>query len=150
MMAGYLNFETLQPEPASEWFPSGDLGRLGPEGHLFITGRRKDLIIRAGTNISPRAVEEVLQEHPAVAAVAVVGLPHPVYGEEVAAAVALKPGQSMEDVRPRLMALCRERLSPAAWPSRITALAEMPLGKTGKILKDRVRELLAPDPAPRT
>ncbi len=149
MMAGYLNYETLEPEPAPEWFPSGDLGRLGPQGHLFITGRRKDLIIRAGTNVSPRAVEEALLEHPALTSAAVVGLPHPVYGEEVAAAVALKPGQDFALVRGELQELCRRRLSPAACPSRITVLAEMPLGKTGKILKDRVRELLAPAASPR-
>ena len=69
------------------WFRTGDLGRLDEDGYFFIVDRKKDLIIRGGYNVYPREVEEVLYEHPAVAEAAVIGVPHPDLGEEVAAAV---------------------------------------------------------------
>src|SRR5262249_6385686 len=74
------------------WFRSGDLARVDDDGFYFIVDRRKDLIIRGGYNVYPREIEEVLYEHPAVAEAAVIGVPHPVLGEEVAAAVVVKPG----------------------------------------------------------
>jgi long-chain acyl-CoA synthetase len=144
MMSGYLDFKTLQPDPAtvSEWFPSGDLGTLDTEGNLYITGRKKDLIIRGGLNISPRHVEEVLMEHMAVAEAAVVGLPHEFYGEEVAAALRLNPGQSLDVVRPSLEAHAKANLSLAAVPSKWFELDDFPRNATGKVQKNQLRELL--------
>jgi long-chain acyl-CoA synthetase len=143
VMAGYLNAQTAQPDPSSvpEWFPTGDLGHVSADGDLFITGRKKDLIIRGGINISPRAVEEVLLEHEAVAQVAVVGLPHDFYGEEVAAAVLFKPGHSLATARGSLEDLCRERLSKTAVPTRFVAVDELP-SANGKVQKHKVREQL--------
>ena len=74
------------------WFHTGDIGRVDEDGYFSIVDRKKDVIIRGGYNVYPREVEEVMHEHPAVAEVAVVGIPHPDLGEEVGAAVALKPG----------------------------------------------------------
>ena len=93
VMKGYWQ----RPEATAEairdgWFHSGDLARVDEDGYFYIVDRKKDLIIRGGYNVYPREIEEVLYEHPAVAEAAVIGLPHPSLGEEVAAAVALKPG----------------------------------------------------------
>jgi long-chain acyl-CoA synthetase len=74
------------------WFRTGDLGRVDEDGYYFIVDRKKDMIIRGGFNIYPREIEEVLYEHPAVAEAAVIGVAHASLGEEVAAAVALRPG----------------------------------------------------------
>ena len=75
------------------WFHTGDMARRDEDGFYFIVDRKKDMIIRGGFNVYPREIEEVLYEHPAVLEAAVVGMPHPTHGEEVAAAVALRPGR---------------------------------------------------------
>ena len=82
---------TAEAIDADGWFYTGDIGRVDADGYFFIVDRKKDMIIRGGYNVYPREIEEVLYEHPAVAEAAVVGIPHPALGEEVAAAVALKP-----------------------------------------------------------
>src|SRR5205823_1621140 len=74
------------------WFHTGDMARRDEDGFYFIVDRKKDMIIRGGFNVYPREIEEVLYEHPAVLEAAVIGIPHPTHGEEVAAAVALRPG----------------------------------------------------------
>ena len=78
------------------WFRSGDLGRVDADGYFSIVDRKKDLIIRGGYNVYPREIEEVLYEHPAVAEAAVIGVPDPQLGEEVGAAVVLKPGATVD------------------------------------------------------
>ena len=93
VMKGYWN----RPEATDSaihdgWFRTGDMARRDEDGYYFIVDRKKDLIIRGGFNVYPREIEEVLYEHPAVAAAAVIGVPHPTHGEEVAAAVQLLPG----------------------------------------------------------
>jgi long-chain acyl-CoA synthetase len=142
MMSGYLDYKTLQPDAAAvpEWFPSGDLGNLDAEGNLYITGRKKDLIIRGGINISPRHVEEILMEHEAVAEAAVVGLPHEFYGEEVAAILRLKPGQTLDAARPSLEAYAKAKLRPAAVPSKWFSMDDFPRSSTGKVQKQQLRE----------
>lgn len=144
IMAGYLSYQTLQPEPinAHDWFPTGDIGRVNREGHLFITGRKKDLIIRGGINISPRAVEEVLLEHEAVAQAAVIGLPHDFYGEEVVAVVKLKDGYPWEAAQPSIAILCSGKLSPVAVPTKFFELDYLPTSTIGKVQKEKLRELL--------
>jgi acyl-CoA synthetase (AMP-forming)/AMP-acid ligase II len=142
--AGYLNYQTLQLDSSDlgEWFPSGDIGYLTPSGHLFITGRKKDIIIRGGVNISPRGAEDVLLGHESVAQVAVVGVPHELYGEEVVAVVRLKAGYALDDVRPALEGLCQDNLSAASVPTKFFQLDEFPVSATGKVQKAKLRELL--------
>lgn len=142
--AGYLNYQTLQLDTSDlgEWFPSGDIGYLTPTGHLFITGRKKDIIIRGGINISPRGAEDVLMGHESVAQVAVVGVPHELYGEEVVAVVKLKAGYALDNVRPMLEGLCKENLSAASVPTKFFELDEFPVSTTGKVQKAKLRELL--------
>ena len=120
------------------WLKTGDLGYLDAEGDLIICGRSKDLIIRGGYNIAPVEIEEVLLSHPAVAEAAIFGVPHPVLGEDVAAAVVLRGGSlvSIQD----LGAWCRQRLADNKIPRTWRFLAELPKNQNGKILK---RELSA-------
>ena len=97
VMKGYWN----RPEATAEaivdgWFHSGDMATRDDDGYYFIVDRKKDLIIRGGYNIYPREIEEVLYGHPAVLEAAVLGVPHPTLGEEVAAAVTLRPGHAVE------------------------------------------------------
>ena len=86
VMKGYLHKEAeTQAALRNGWLHTGDMGYLDTDGDLFITDRKKDLIIRGGENISPGALEEILYKHPAVLETAVVGIPDPLYGEEVKA-----------------------------------------------------------------
>ncbi|MEP7092367.1 MAG: long-chain fatty acid--CoA ligase, partial [Nocardioidaceae bacterium] len=110
------------------------------DGYFFIVDRKKDLIIRGGYNIYPREVEEALYEHEAVAEVAVVGVPHDDLGEEVGAAVALKPG--MKASEDELRAFAKERLAAYKYPRHLWIMDTLPKGPTGKILR---REVSAPE-----
>ena len=146
-MKGYWG----RPEATAEaipdgWFRTGDLARVDEDGYYYIVDRKKEMIIRGGYNVYPREIEEVLHEHPAVAEVAVIGIPHPDLGEEVGAAVALKPGG--EATPEELRAFAKERVAAYKYPRHVWLVAELPKGPTGKILRRAVRppEELMPDP----
>lgn len=140
--SGYLG----DPTPIADddgWIASGDLGRFDEQGLLYIVGRSKDMIIRAGENIASVHVERCLLMHPGVAEVAVVPLPHPDLGEEVGAAVVLRPGEavSIDELR----AHAASHLAKFEIPSRWWLLHEpLPTNATGKVVK---REVLARWPA---
>ena len=121
------------------WFRTGDLGRVDEDGYFFIVDRKKDMIIRGGYNVYPREIEEVLYEHPDVAEAAVIGLPDPLLGEEVAAAVALKAGATttVDDLRAHVKA----QVAAYKYPRHLWFVDALPKGPTGKILK---REIVAP------
>lgn len=123
------------------WFFTGDMARQDEDGYFFIVDRKKDLIIRGGYNVYPREVEEVLYEHPQVLEAAVIGIPHPTYGEEVAAMVVLKPGGEVtaDDIK----AYVRERVAAYKYPRQVWLSDALPKGPTGKILK---RAIVAPEP----
>src|SRR5882757_3511664 len=92
-MKGYWNLpDATEASIKDGWFCTGDIGRVDDDGFYYILDRKKDVIIRGGYNVYPREVEDVLYEHPAVADAAVIGLPSSDLGEEVGAAVVLKPG----------------------------------------------------------
>jgi long-chain acyl-CoA synthetase len=138
VMKGYWD----RPEATAEaipdgWFRTGDLARCDEDGYYFIVDRKKELIIRGGYNVYPREIEEVLHEHPAVAEVAVVGIPHPELGEEVGAAVALKPGATATPEELRVFT--KERVAAYKYPRHVWLVAELPKGPTGKILRREVR-----------
>ncbi|MBL8642588.1 MAG: acyl--CoA ligase, partial [Rhodospirillaceae bacterium] len=141
-MAGYVDSETgkVTPLEPGTFFPTGDIGRVDAEGNLYISGRKKDLIIRGGLMVSPAAVREVLLNHPAVADAVVVGVPHAFYGEEVGAALLLKDGQSLDAVRASILDLCRTRLQQAFVPSRMIALDAIPRSATGKVIVREIKE----------
>jgi long-chain acyl-CoA synthetase len=110
----------------------------GPEisGYLFLTDREKDVIIRAGENISAREVEEVLYTHPLVAEAAVVGAPDAAYGEQVVAFVVLRDrARSPADAGKDLLVHCRERLTRFKVPAQIKVLEELPKNAVGKVMK---------------
>jgi long-chain acyl-CoA synthetase len=141
LMRGYWGREEATREAIPDgWFRSGDLARQDDDGYFFIVDRKKDLIIRGGYNVYPREVEEVLYEHPAVAEAAVVGLPHPTYGEEVGAAVVLKPGA--EATPAELRAFCRERMAAYKYPRQVWLEAALPKTASGKLLR---REVVPPE-----
>jgi len=119
------------------WFRTGDLARVDDDGYFFIVGRKKDLIIRGGYNVYPREIEEVLHEHPAVAEVAVIGIPHAELGEDIGAAVQLKPGATAAPEE--LRAFARERVAAYKYPRHVWLVRELPKGPTGKILNREVR-----------
>jgi long-chain acyl-CoA synthetase len=144
LMRGYLNPDSgvLEPlDPAKE-FATGDIGYLDDEGHLFITGRKKDLIIRGGINISPRAVENILSEHEAVEAAAVIGMQDAAYGESITAVVKLKEGYVFEEARPSLVEHCRRHLSAVQQPQMFFQIQDFPLTSTGKISKEKLKNIL--------
>jgi acyl-CoA synthetase (AMP-forming)/AMP-acid ligase II/acyl carrier protein len=131
------------------WFRTGDQGYLDPDGYLFLTGRLKEIINRGGEKVSPREIDEVLLEHPAVAQAVAFTVPHPTLGEDIAAAVVLKPGAAADSQA--LRAWLFERLTGSKVPSRVVVVPEIPKGPTGKLqrigLADQLREFLQPAPA---
>ncbi len=118
------------------WLRTGDLGHLDEEGFLYLDDRKKDIIISGGANISPVEVESVLLDHPAVTDAAVVGVPHPVLGQDVSAAVVLRSPATAR----QLQAFVRTRLSEHKVPHRVVVVDELPRNASGKVLK---RELPA-------
>jgi long-chain acyl-CoA synthetase len=119
------------------WFRTGDLARIDEDGYFFIVDRKKELIIRGGYNVYPREIEEALHEHPAVAEVAVVGIPHDSLGEEVGAAVALKPGATATP--DELKAFTKSRVAAYKYPRHVWLVDQLPKGPTGKILRREVK-----------
>jgi long-chain acyl-CoA synthetase len=141
LMKGYWgNQDATRAAIPDGWLRTGDLARQDEDGCYFIVDRKKDLIIRGGYNVYPREVEEVLYEHPAVAEAAVVGIPQPTYGEEVGAAVVLKPGA--EATPAELQAFCRERIAAYKYPRHVWLEAALPKTATGKLLR---REVVPPE-----
>ncbi|MDQ6848604.1 MAG: long-chain fatty acid--CoA ligase [Actinomycetota bacterium] len=138
VMKGYWQREEATAEAIPDgWFRSGDLATRDEDGYYTIVDRKKELIIRGGYNVYPREVEEALYEHPAVAEAAVVGMEHDELGEEVGAAVALKPGKSVEvdELREHV----KERVAAYKYPRKIWIVDQLPKGPTGKILRREVK-----------
>jgi acyl-coenzyme A synthetase/AMP-(fatty) acid ligase len=144
LMAGYLDADgALLGMDASAWFPTGDVGHLNDQGSLFITGRKKDLIIRGGVNISPAAIEEALMHLRGVAEVAVVSIPHELYGEDIVAVLKLEAGLELESVLDVVVAHAKRALAQHQQPARYIAIDELPRTANGKVQKARIRELVA-------
>ena len=126
------------------WFHTGDIGYRDADGFFFIVDRKSDMIIRGGENIYPREIDEVLYQHPAIAAAATIGVPDPLYGEEVAAFVVLKEGAETTDEE--IIAFCREHLADYKCPKSVRIVDDIPKGPTGKLLKrELAREYRAPN-----
>ncbi|MFH9955812.1 AMP-binding protein [Streptomyces roseolus] len=134
-----------RPVPPSRtgWLRTGDLARRDEDGYFFVVGRKKDLSTRGGCNVYPREIEEVLHEHPDVARAAVIGVPDMRLGEEIAAAVVLRPGG--ETSPDELRAFVKDRVAPYKYPRRTRLVDALPMGPSGKILK---RALTGPTSCP--
>jgi acyl-CoA synthetase (AMP-forming)/AMP-acid ligase II len=139
VMVGYLGQDDDQPIDGERWLDTGDLGRLDDDGFLYLEGRAKDIVIRAGENVSCSRVERRLLEHPAIDEAAVVGLPDDDLGESVAAAIVLRAGRSC--TMTELAAFAAEALPyfevPTTW---WFSDRELPKTASGKVIK---REIVA-------
>jgi long-chain acyl-CoA synthetase len=138
VMKGYWRLPEATAETIVDgWLKTGDLATRDEDGYYTIVDRKKSLIIRGGYNVYPREIEEVVYEHPAVAEAAVIGIPHPELGEEVAAAVALKTGAEVSPEE--LQRFVKARVAAYKYPRQVWVLPELPKGPTGKILRREVK-----------
>ena len=120
------------------WLHTGDVGHLDADGYLYITDRKKDMIISGGSNIYPRELEEVICTHPAVHEVAVIGVPDETWGEAVRAMVVLRPG--MRATEAEIIEHCRRGLASYKKPQAVEFLSELPKNAYGKVLKRELRQ----------
>lgn len=142
VMLGYWqNPEATAITIRNGWLWTGDMGAVDEDGFVTLHDRSKDVIISAGTNIYPREVEETLLTHPSVREVAVVGRPHPEWGEEVVAFIVALPGECIEPIA--LDTHCRESIARFKRPKDYVVVNELPKNNYGKVLKTALREYLA-------
>jgi long-chain acyl-CoA synthetase len=136
----YKNPEATEKAFRGGWFHTGDIGYRDEDGFFYIVDRKTDMIIRGGENIYPREIDEVLYQHPAVASAAAVGMPDPLYGEDVAAFIVLKDGTTADETE--IKEFCRGRLADYKCPKRVAFVEDIPKGPTGKLLKRELSRLL--------
>ncbi|MGA8259219.1 MAG: acyl--CoA ligase [Arenicellales bacterium] len=129
---GYENNPKANAENwTNGWFRTGDQGVMDEDGYLRVTGRLKEIINRGGEKVSPKEIDDVLVEHPAVAQVVTFAVPHPKLGEQIGAAVVVAEGRNIDEAE--LKAFAAERLAPFKVPEKIVFLEEIPKGPTGKL-----------------
>jgi fatty-acyl-CoA synthase len=128
------------------WLHTGDLGRRNDAGYFFITGRVKDLIITGGENVSPVEVEDVLRTHPGVADVAVIGTPHPKWGEQVTAVIVVKTGAQLDETA--ISHYAGTRLSGFKKPRRVEFVAALPRNAANKVQTSVLRQQFSSSPSP--
>ncbi|MGN6783086.1 MAG: long-chain-fatty-acid--CoA ligase [Marmoricola sp.] len=140
LMKGFLGkpAETAEVITPEGWFRTGDMGKVDADGFVYVEDRLKDMIISGGENIYSPEIERVLAEHPAVAEVAVIGVPDERWGEVVRAVVALRPGQSATE--DELIGYCQEHLARFKCPRGVDVVEALPRNPTGKILKRELRK----------
>ena len=139
--SGYENNDKANAENfVNGWFRTGDQGVMDADGYVTITGRLKEIINRGGEKISPREVDDILMDHPAVQQVVTFAMPHKSLGEEVAAAAVLREGQEADEAEIR--AFAAERLAAFKVPRKILLLDEIPKGATGKLQRIGLAEKL--------
>lgn len=142
VMNGYLEMEDVFSRDRDEYFFTGDIGYLDHDHNLHITGRKKDLIIKGGVNVSPAAIEEIFYQNAAVQECAVVGIPNSLSGEEIIGVIKIKEDAEFQEVRKKLMLACKKHLSVVQIPIDIVKLDEFPHTFTGKIQKAKIRAWL--------
>lgn len=141
--AGYFRDEKATREAFRDgWFHSGDMCEVRDDGLRVMVDRFKDVVKSGGENVSSLRVEAVVALHPAVARVAVVGLPDPRWGETVTAVIVRRPGEVFEEAS--VLAFCRERLAGYETPKRIVVVDDLPVTVGGKVLKYKLRAMLSP------
>jgi Acyl-CoA synthetases (AMP-forming)/AMP-acid ligases II len=138
MQGYYKNPEATAATIRNGWLYTGDLGFCDAEGYFYIVGRKKEMIIRGGENIYPKEIEEVLYRHPAVVEAAVVGLPDPIWGEQVAAFIVPRPDKAVSAAE--IADYCRANLADFKCPRVIEFIDAFPKTATGKIQKNRLVE----------
>lgn len=140
VMRGYYKSpeQTRAAFTADGWLLTGDLGREDEDGYFYITGRKKELIIKGGENIAPREIDEALLRHPAVLEAAAVGVPDANYGQDILACIVLKEGASVTE--PELRAFCAHELGRYKTPRTFRFVAELPKGPSGKVQRLKLAE----------
>src|SRR5947209_11828239 len=134
----FKNEEATRRAFRGGWFHTGDVGYRDAEGFFYIVDRKSDMIIRGGENIYPREIDELLYKYPAVAEAATVGVPDELYGEEVAAFVVLKQGETAS--ADEIISYCREHLADYKCPKTVRVVESLPKGPTGKVLKRELQK----------
>ena len=142
VMRGYfgLTEETAKALTPDGYLRTGDIGRFDDDGHLFITGRIKDMLIVGGENVFPREIEEVLDKHPSIQASGVIGVKDPIRGELPVAFVELREGAVFD--RASVLSHCRAGLAGYKVPSEVRVLEKLPRNPTGKIMRRELRSML--------
>jgi long-chain acyl-CoA synthetase len=140
ILKGYFKNEAATANAfRNGWFHTGDIGYRDADGFYFIVDRKSDMIIRGGENIYPREIDEVLYQHPQIAAAAVIGIPDELYGEEVAAVVVLKPEAKASEAE--VIEFCKARLADYKCPKTVRFVDDIPKGPTGKLLKRELAQM---------
>jgi long-chain acyl-CoA synthetase len=144
-MKGYWNMpeETATVLRPDGWLRTGDGGYMDKEGYLFLTDRIKDIIVTGAENVAPAEVESVLACHPGVAEVAVIGVPHPKWGETVKAIIVAGPETSVE--ANEILAFARQHLATFKCPTSVEFVTALPRNPSGKVLKRQLRQLYSTD-----
>ena len=140
MQGYYRNPEATAVAIRDGWLHTGDLGKMDNEGYFYIVGRKKEMIIRGGENIYPKEIEEVLYRHPAILEAAVVGMPHPIWGEEVVAILVLREGQTISEQE--VIQHAKQHLADYKCPRQIRFVTNIPKTATGKIQKNELVKTL--------
>jgi malonyl-CoA/methylmalonyl-CoA synthetase len=130
--------KTAEEFTADGWFKTGDVGRMEAGGRVTIVGRSKDLIISGGYNVYPAEIEGLINEMPGVAESAVVGLPHPDFGEGVIAVVVPKPGATLDGAQ--MVTALKARIANFKVPKQVFIVADLPRNAMGKVQKNLLRE----------
>jgi fatty-acyl-CoA synthase len=140
VMQGYYKKpeETKAAVTEDGWLKTGDLASQDADGYLKIRGRKKEMMIRGGENIYPREIEEFLRLHPKISDVAVYGVPHRKFGEEVAAAIRLKQGETA--TAEEITSFCRGQIASFKIPKHIQFVQEFPQTASGKMQKYKLQE----------
>jgi malonyl-CoA/methylmalonyl-CoA synthetase len=125
---------------ADGWFVTGDLGMMAGDGYFTIVGRSKDLIISGGYNVYPKEIEDVLNALPGIAESAVIGVPHPDFGEAVVAVVVLEDGNDPEAIETAVRDATRKSLAAYKRPKRVLARDDFPRNTMGKVQKNLLRD----------
>ena len=137
LMKGYYNdLPATQEVLRDGWLYTGDTGKMDQDGYLYLTGRKKELIVRGGENIYPAEVEAVLHQHPEIEEAAVIGIPDEYWGETVKALVVLKPGSTLTEEE--VVAFCTTQLAPFKRPRSVAFISSLPKNAAGKVMKTQL------------